>query len=248
MRRRDQPVKVRNRGPLYLHIAVTLRRDIASGILKPNEQLPAISELARTYNVAVVTIRQAMEVLEQEGLIKRFQGRGTFVADEPPTSKNITLKSDWASLLKHLEGKRPTLIKVADRIATPMLDPNLGKVEREYRYMQRVHTWDGVRYALINIYLSQRIYDLDPTHFDEGMVISRLSEMPEARIGRLQQRVSFTTANPETAELLELPINSAIGDVLRVITDVDGMAIYVGQTKYRGDFVNLEFDLMEPPK
>ena len=35
---------------------------------------------------------------------------------------------------------------------------------------------------------------------------------------------------------------------LRVITEVEGKAIFVGQTKYRGDFVNLEFDLMEPPK
>jgi GntR family transcriptional regulator len=45
-----------------------------------------------------------------------------------------------------------------------------------------------------------------------------------------------------------LPVNSGIGVVLRVIIDADGRAIYVGQAKYRGDFVNLEFDLEEPPK
>ena len=81
-----------------------------------------------------------------------------------------------------------------------------------------------------------------------GIVISRLSEMPEARIGRLQPRATFTTANPESAELLVLPVNSAIGDVLFVVTDVDSKAISVGRTKYRGDFVHLGFDFIEPPK
>ena len=237
--------QTRNPEPLYLQIAVALRRDIAQGALQPNEKLPPISNLAKEYGVAVVTIRQALAILEQEGLLKRYQGRGTFVAREPMVNRSITLRSDISSLLEHLEGKRPTLLMVADKIATPMIDPRYGQIKGPYRFMRRVHSWDSTPYALINIYLDQGIYELDPELFDNGMVISALEQLPNVTIGRLRQSVSFTTADPETSQALSLPVNAAIGDVLRVITDESDRVIYVGQTKYRGDFVKLEFDSKE---
>jgi GntR family transcriptional regulator len=240
--------ELRARGPLYLQVAATIRRDISKGNFKPGEQLQSISDLATTHNVSVITIRQAIETLEEEGLLHRFQGRGTFVSEAPGVGVTLTLKSDWNSLLEHLEDKKPTMIQMADKVATPMLDPVFGKLEPEYRYMRRVHNYAETPYALINIYLSQRISDMDPEGFADEMVISRLSAMPEVGVARLQQRISFTTADAETAELLRLPLHAAIGDVLRVITDKEGRAIYIGQTKYRGDFVHLEFDIQEPPK
>lgn len=234
-------------GPLYLSIAASMRRDISNGVLSPGERLPSISDLAAQHRVSVITIRQAFELLESERLIERHQGKGTFVSDHPGVGMTLTLRSDWESLLKHLEDKKPTLVTMADKVATPMLDAELGKLEPAYRYMRRVHSFSDTPYALIDIYLAQRIFDLDPEGFTKGMVISKLSELPDAGATRLQQRISFTTADAQTSELLNLPPNSAIGDVLRVITDREGNAIYVGMTKYRGDFVKLEFDITEPP-
>lgn len=238
---------LRSYGPLYVQIAMSLKREIAERILKPGEQLPAISDLASRHNVAIVTVRQAIAVLEDEGLLRRQQGRGTFVSNAPKVADKIVLKSDWASLLAHLGDKKPKLLKVADKVARPLLDPKLGELDQEYRFMRRVHSSKGTPYAVINIYLSQRVYEMDPATFDEGMVISRLHQLPNIEIGRLRQRINFTTADPETAKLLNLPVNAAVGDVLRVITDKDGVAIYVGHTKYHGDFVSLEFDLEELP-
>lgn len=235
-------------GPLYLSIAASIRRDISNGILEPGERLPSITEFASLHGVSVITIRQAFELLESEGLVERHQGKGTFVSDHPGIGMTLTLKSDWASLLEHLENKRPTLVTMADNVATPLLDPKLGKLEAKYRYMRRVHSFSNTPYALIDIYLAQRVFDLDPDGFTNGMVISRLSDLPEAGASRLQQRISFTTADQQTSELLKLPPNSAVGDVMRVITDRDGWAIYVGKTKYRGDFVKLEFDTEEPSR
>ena len=238
----------RESGPLYLQIAAQMRREIANGLLKPGERLPAIAEMAAMRGVSIITVRQAIEVLEREGLVQRFQGRGTFVVEGPRVGARLILRSDWDTLLRHLAGKKPTLLKMADEVATPLIDRSFGTLARAYRYMRRVHSHDGVPYALINIYLDQKIFERKRKAFTEGMVISQLSKMPEARVSRLQQRVAFTTADAETAELLDVPVNSAIGDVLRVITNKDGEIVYVGQTKYRGDYVTLEFDIAEPPK
>lgn len=240
--------EIRGLGPRYLRVAATLRRQIARGELRPGQKLPSIARMAERYPVSVITVRQAIELLEGEGLIERFQGRGTFVRDAPGVGASLTLRSDWHSLLEHLEDKRPTLLQMADGVAAPPVNPEIGTLEPEYRFMRRVHSFEDTPYALVDIYLSQRISDLDPEGFKQGMVISHLSRLDEAQVARMRQRIAFTTADEEIARQLRLPLHAAIGDVSRIITDREGRTIYIGLSKYRGDFVNLEFDIQEPPK
>lgn len=65
----------------FAGIADLLRRAIASGELARHAQLPAISELARRYGTTAITVRRALRLLEQEGLVRVEHGVGTFVAD-----------------------------------------------------------------------------------------------------------------------------------------------------------------------
>lgn len=65
----------------YLSIAVDIRDRIARGALKPGQQLPASASLAKQYGVALMTVRQALALLEQEGAVEARHGAGTFVVD-----------------------------------------------------------------------------------------------------------------------------------------------------------------------
>ena len=67
----------------YQSIAVDLRDRIARGTLKPGQQLPASASLAKQYGVALMTVRQALALLEQEGAVEARHGAGTFVVDGP---------------------------------------------------------------------------------------------------------------------------------------------------------------------
>lgn len=236
----------KNRGALYIQVAAILRKDIGNGVLKPSERLPPIAELAAKYQIAIVTMRQSISVLEEEGLLIRIQGKGTFVSDEPRIGKRLILRSDWTSILEHLEGKKTRMLKSARNAAAPSIDPKLGEVASAYRYMRRVHLSDDLPYALVDIFIKQEIYDLCPKEFDSHMAITLLSKMEKAKVHRLYQSIFFTTADPEVARLLGLPVNSAIGDVLRVITDARNSIVYIGKAKYRGDFVKLEFNSTKP--
>ena len=238
-RLRDDP------GPIYLKIASLLRRDIANDVLKPGQQLPALDQVARDFGVAIVTVRQAIAILEQEGHLYRRQGKGTFVAEAPPARQTLVIRSDFNSLLEHLEGKKPELLHVADKVAVPLVTPSDGRLAPAYRYMRRIHRWRGLGYALIDIYLDQCVYEMAPKLFDTQMVISTLANLEGIHIQRVRQRVAFTTADLVVADLLNVPVSSPIGDVRRVITDRDNSILYVGETKYRGDFVRLEFDIDE---
>ena len=65
----------------YERIAAELRDRILAGEYAPGERLPRQTELARSWNVNLLTVRQALDQLEQDGLLRVEHGVGTFVAD-----------------------------------------------------------------------------------------------------------------------------------------------------------------------
>jgi GntR family transcriptional regulator len=64
----------------YGWLAAKLRASIMGGEWVPGSAIPAETQLAKTYNVALGTMRQAIAVLVTEGLLERVHGRGTFVS------------------------------------------------------------------------------------------------------------------------------------------------------------------------
>lgn len=66
--------------PIYRQVADEVQRTIAVGILKPDDSLPAVRQLAATLKVNPNTIQHAYQQLEREGVVYVRRGRGTFVA------------------------------------------------------------------------------------------------------------------------------------------------------------------------
>ncbi len=67
--------------PFYRQIADALRREVAAGRLTAGSALPSFRELAEGLLVSLITVKRAYEELEQDGVIYRHQGIGTFVAE-----------------------------------------------------------------------------------------------------------------------------------------------------------------------
>ncbi|MGN0801769.1 MAG: GntR family transcriptional regulator [Candidatus Faecivicinus sp.] len=65
---------------LYREIYQALKKQIEAGELTQGERLPSEDELSETFSVSKITIKRAMDMLKEEGLIRRVQGKGTFVA------------------------------------------------------------------------------------------------------------------------------------------------------------------------
>jgi GntR family transcriptional regulator len=68
--------------PVYRQIADILRRMITSGEVAPGRALPSIPYLVQQYGVADQTVKKAMQVLKDEGLVIGVPGKGTFVIDQ----------------------------------------------------------------------------------------------------------------------------------------------------------------------
>lgn len=72
-----------NTAPLYIQIADYLRRQLADGRFRAGQRLPTEAQLGKDLSVAVGTLRKALSLLEEEGLLERRQGSGTYVRDLP---------------------------------------------------------------------------------------------------------------------------------------------------------------------
>lgn len=69
--------------PVYRQLAGILRDQIRRGELVPDRPIPAESRLMQIYEVGRDTVRKAIALLREEGLVVPVQGRGTFVAARP---------------------------------------------------------------------------------------------------------------------------------------------------------------------
>src|SRR5829696_9177478 len=78
----------KNALPLYHQLRELLRDKIESGVWQPGHRLPTESELVAEFELSRATVRQSMQLLENDGLVERQQGRGTFVG-RPKLSQDL---------------------------------------------------------------------------------------------------------------------------------------------------------------
>ncbi len=69
--------------PIYLQIIQDIKHQVATGALKPGQQLPTVRELAATLRINPNTVARAYDQLDSDQVITTQQGRGTYVREHP---------------------------------------------------------------------------------------------------------------------------------------------------------------------
>lgn len=232
--------------PLYLQIATLFRRSISNGEWPEGYQLPTLDELMEEFGVGRVTVRQALDIIEREGLVRRQRGRGTFVARSGSDRHWLTLVSNWSTLMQATEGTITETLVDEDAQETPPLSEEEGKLASAYRYMRRVHRLNNRPYAVLDIFLDKDVYDrAEPGIFDRTTVLRAMGNMAGVEIVHAWQTLKIDTADAETAALLDVPVNDPVAEVRRVALDPAGRVIYFCHLVYRGDFVRFRIDLKD---
>lgn len=85
-------------GKWYARIEADLRSQIITGKLRPGDRMPTEKELAGSYGVSVLTVRQAQQSLVRDGLIRKEQGRGTFVTEAAEGHRRLLLVCGLSAL------------------------------------------------------------------------------------------------------------------------------------------------------
>lgn len=229
--------------PRYVQLADILRERIARGHWNVGEKLPSLEELVREFDVARVTVRQAVDVLAREGLLSPERGRGTFVTGRKSDERKLRAITTMGELAELYRDSQAELLNLDEASAAPALAEGEGRPAPKYFHMRRVHALDGVPYCVISIYLDDRIFRRAPERVRKELVIPLLMSMRGVKIGRARQTLTIGTADVDEASHMRVPVNSPVGRVRRVFNAPDGTVIYLGDVTYRGDFVRLEMEM-----
>jgi GntR family transcriptional repressor for pyruvate dehydrogenase complex len=94
LRNELEPVK---RTKIYAEVASQIQRLISEGRVKPGDRLPPERELAEIFGVSRTSVRDAIRVLEMQGLVEPRQGEGTLVRQDPADGVIATLADSLAA-------------------------------------------------------------------------------------------------------------------------------------------------------
>jgi GntR family transcriptional regulator len=193
---------VKARVPRYHRIAESLRDRIREGDLTPGMRLDNQRALARAFGVTLMTLRQALELLERENLIARRHGLGTFVAS-PSIDYDILQLRRFAGDLS-AQGEHVTTRVVGSRVgpADRRVGDALGLRPRGRAVaIERLRLVDGHPMSLQRSFLPPALgepvlqADLAVTpliqvlEFKLGVTIERARETVSAvRLGRREAR------------------------------------------------------------
>jgi DNA-binding GntR family transcriptional regulator len=202
-----------------------LRQAITSGTIQPGSQLPTEAELCEMLSVSRTVVREALRVLQDEGLVTRRHGVGTFVRKHP-TLKNLNFNFGITEMIEsagfesgtsHLAIKR----QKADEEKAEQLQVEIGT---PLITVERIRTADGrpVVYSLDTLTESLvQQTDFDPEHLRTEsfykMLQTSLGHVIEYGIARL-----LPVAPPRNvAKKLQLPSNA--------------LTLYIVQTDYSSE-------------
>lgn len=227
----------------YIQLATLFRNRIASGEWPVGSRIPNVDQLAAEFVVARGTMREALGLLEQEGLLERLRAKGTFVRNAPDKHAH-KLAIDWQSLISAHEGAKIEVVEQRVMAELPVADRQKGKPAPKYQMMRRLHLRDGRPYLIAQFYLEYELFkEGPPLQFRRLPTLPILHRIAGHRIGRAWQVVTIGTADVEIAGLLKIPLNAPVALVDRVAIDKDGIILYSGHGIYRGDAISMEIEL-----
>ncbi|MGJ8560359.1 MAG: GntR family transcriptional regulator [Litorimonas sp.] len=211
--------------PRSAQISEILIREIASGLLPDGARLPTERSMAADYGVAVGTLRKALAILEQHGLLERVQGSGNYIRRCP------NVKSVYASF--HLEriggGGLPTarILSLAEKVA-PSAARAFGFMDRATQ-IDRIRLLDGAPVARERIWLNGSY----PVPDVQSEISESLYAYYRDRLGLVVSRVEDSVGVdilPAWADLPGLLEQSPVGMVERRAWDQSNAAAEYSRT------------------
>jgi GntR family transcriptional regulator len=224
--------------PRYIAIAALVRDRIATEQLGPHTLLPSERELADQHGVSRMTARQALSLLESEGVVYRKPPRGTFVA-EPRVRFHIGSFSEEVSRL----GRRPAarLLWAEHQHPTPAVRMALGlDDEAMVNVFHRLRSVDDVPFALETTFLPA---DLTPGILDEpddGSLWAILRSRYGVDLARSTAVLESIVLDDASSAQLGVRAGSAGTLLTRCTEDSTGRCVEYARDVYRADRASFE--------
>jgi GntR family transcriptional regulator len=212
--------------PLYHRVFLLLRDRIVNGIYDVRKPMPGENSLSAEYNVSRATIRRALSLLEEEGLVERRQGARTYAKaigyKASQQRRNLDLLGRKKNHLYMLPGEISQHYEVVspDKLLWRQFNKQdkLGRVER-------IRESRGKPYCFIVTFMPLEIADcIDWENIGPKPVITAAVEVGYDFV-KVQQTVTATVADDERSIAMQVPIGSPLLRVSGLFIGADEKAV-----------------------
>ncbi|MFF0310010.1 GntR family transcriptional regulator [Streptosporangium sp. NPDC004379] len=241
------PAGARRRADRARQVADLLRREIVHGGY--GERLPLETALAREFGASRNTVREALDLLREEGLIERCPGVGTTVAAEKYPHGLHRLLGLAETLHEH--GRVSNEVRTMGLIEPPAaVGRRLGLAAGEpVVYLERLRRLNGLPLSLDLTYLvrdvGEPLFDADLERNDVFVLLERIAGQP---LGEAELTVEAVNADAHTAAVLDAPRGAALLMVERLTHLADGRPVDLEFVRFRGDRLTMRGHLRRAPE
>jgi GntR family transcriptional regulator, N-acetylglucosamine utilization regulator len=232
--------------PKYYQIEQILLRYIESGEWLPGQQIPIEEMIQAHFQVSRSVVRQAINNLENRGLLWRGPGKGTFVAERKVLRLIQSFASFHEDVLDHGSIPTTTVLRqdvilcpenVAHWLKVPLATPVL--------HLHRLRFVDDESHMVSHSYVRlDRCKGLEREEFTDKSLFQLIEEKYNLEITGGRRMVEATTAGVEEAQLLGISTGAPLL-LLRGISHLkDGTPIEYSVAKYRGDRAVFDVELV----
>lgn len=222
--------------PRYYQVYAVLQQRIRAGVWQPHGPMPTEAAFAKEFGVSRVTIRKSLKLLQQEGLVLREQGRGTFAAPLPTSDA----PKNFGGLLESVaDAEHRTKVRVLsfDRVILPDDAARLLECPPKSLGLRidRVRSDGDGPFSYTKCFLRDpEAALLTRQRLGNRTVLSTLlaAGVPAAAA---EQRLSATLADVDVAQLLKIEVSAPLIRLTRIVRNPDGRPIELIQGLYRPD-------------
>jgi len=223
--------------PAYAQLASILRQSMAEGILRPGDQLPSEAQLVERYGVSPMTVRRAINILADQGVVTAEQGRGTFV--KPVAMSAATFQLD--QLLNLFSGATVQLLEArilaADERVARKLAIDVGK---RTIYIRRL-LWNNSEPAFYH--REYLVYDPTRPIVEAELEVTALQQLfsgsSESLLKHGEISIQATLLTDEESRLLKAPLPMAAFCFEHLFCDFDNRPVSWGWFIGRADNLRL---------
>ena len=231
--------------PRHTQISQWLRKKIESGEFKPEEKLPSENDLAEKFDVSRVTVRRALQSLENESIIYRCQGLGSFVSDER-ASHNLVRLTDFNEDMANAGVSPSSVVKKFEPVNAPEWLADRLHIEKDKKVLQidRLRLGDGQPIAFDSTWLPIFYGQLlEKESLEKSTIYTILEQNYDIPVTKGCYRMSASLATDTLSEVLDVNTGSPLFLLERLSFTIGEKPLYYQKRYYRNDKVVYEMNL-----
>jgi len=226
--------------PYYSQLADIFEKEIEDGVHLENDLLPSERTICDEYQISRSTVRQAMQLLKEKGLIKKIKGVGTRVYSRNKPEQDLMGYHDLDLQLSEQGYQASVKILSYETIKAPVRIQTMLGLDADERVVQviRLRLVDNDPLFLEKIYLPEKRFPFTRAESFEktNIFLKLIQEDYDYKLGRAQVYLEPVILDEPESELLKPDHKPTPGLLIeRVSYTEEGEAICVTKRIFRGD-------------